>query len=84
MHIMNEESHLTTFRTSRGFSNTDLIINNQLLNAVGKWEISDRTSFSDHSILKYVVGNSKATMAERYFRNEVQGYKRGKRNSKVN
>jgi len=66
MHIMNEESHLTTFRSSRGTSNIDLIIiNNQLLNAVGKLEISDQDSCSDHRILRYVVGYSKAIRAER-------------------
>jgi len=56
MHIMNEESHLTTFRSSRGTSNIDLtIINNQLLSAVCEWEISEQDSCSDHSILRYEV-----------------------------
>jgi len=66
IHLMNEESHLTTFRNSRGTGNIELtIINNQLLNAVDKWEISDQDSCSDHSILRYVVGHSKAIRAER-------------------
>ena len=66
MHTMNEGSHLTTFRSSRGTSNIDLtIINNQLLNTVGKWEISDQSSCSNHSILRYVVGYSKTIRAER-------------------
>ena len=66
MHTMNEGSHLTTFRSSRGTSNIDLNINNnQLLNALGKWEISEQDSCSDHSILRYVVGYSKTIRAER-------------------
>jgi len=61
MHIMKEEIQLTTFMNSIGTSNIDLtIINSQLLNAVGKWEISDQDSCSDHSILRYVLGYSKA------------------------
>jgi hypothetical protein len=51
LHIMNEESNLTAFRSSRGTSNIDLtIINNQLLSAVMEWEISDQESCSNHSI----------------------------------
>jgi len=66
MHIMNEESHLTTFRSSRGTSRIDLtIINNQLLSAVCEWEISEQDSCSDHSILRCVVGHSNAIRAER-------------------
>ena len=66
MHIMNEETHLTTFRNSIGTSNIDLtIINNQLLNAVGKWKKSDQDSCSEHSILRYIVGYSKAIRAKR-------------------
>jgi hypothetical protein len=54
---MNEESTLTTFLNSRGFSNIDLtVINNQLLRVAQNWEISDQESCSDHSIIKYAIG----------------------------
>jgi len=66
MHIVNEGSHLTALRGNKGTGNIDLtIINNQLLNAVGKWEISDKDSCSDRSILRYVVGYSKTIRAKR-------------------
>ena len=59
LHILNEESCLTTFRSSRGTSNIDLtVINNHALDTVREWEISDQESCSDHSIIKYVIGNS--------------------------
>ena len=57
LHVMNEESSLTTFINSRGSSNIDLtIINNQLLRLALNWEISDQESCSDHSIIKYTIG----------------------------
>jgi hypothetical protein len=66
LHIMNEESHLTTFRSSRGSSNSDLTaINNQLLSTVMERQISDQESFSDHSIISYVIGHSTARRAKR-------------------
>jgi exonuclease III len=58
LHIINEESCYTTFRSSRGASNIDLTVtNNQALDIVREWVISDQESCSDHSILKYVLGN---------------------------
>jgi len=58
LHIINEESCYTTFRSSRGASNIDLrATNNQALDIVRDWVISDQESCSDHSILKYVLGN---------------------------
>jgi len=43
LHVMNEESDYTTFRSGRGTSNIDLtVISNQLLRAVVEWEISDQ------------------------------------------
>ena len=58
LHIINEESCYTTFRSSRGASNIDLTVtNNQALDIVQEWVISDQESCSDHSILKYVLGN---------------------------
>jgi len=54
---MNEESTLTTFLNSRGSSNIDLtVINNQILRAAEHWEVSDQESCSDHSIIKFAIG----------------------------
>jgi hypothetical protein len=63
---MNEDSHLTTFRSSRASSNIELTaINNQLLSTVVEWQISDQDSFYDHSIISYVIGHSRPRRAER-------------------
>jgi len=57
LHIMNEESTLTTFLNSRGSSNIDFtVISNQLLTTVVHWEISDQESCSDYSIIKFAIG----------------------------
>lgn len=69
LHILNEESDYTTFRSSRGSSNIDLTIaNNQLLRAVVEWEISDQDSCSDHSIIRYAIGHCKGYRSEYHFR----------------
>ena len=53
VHIINEESCLTTFRSSRGTSNIDIsVIDNHALDTVREWEISNQESCSDHSIIK--------------------------------
>jgi len=60
LHIMNEESTLITYRSSRGSSNIDLtVISNQLLRAVEDWEVSDQESCSDRSIIKFAIGQGK-------------------------
>ena len=65
LHIINDDSCLTTFWSSRGTSNIDItVINNQALDTVREWEISDQESCSDHSIIKYVTGNSTTQRAE--------------------
>jgi len=47
IYIVNEESELTTFQKEIGRSNIDLtIVNNQLLKALKKWEISEEESCS--------------------------------------
>jgi len=62
LHIMKEESTLTTFLNSRGSSNIDLtVISNQLFRAVVQlWyscvEVSDQESCSGHSIIKFTIG----------------------------
>ena len=66
LHIMNEESNLTSFRNSCGTSNIDLtIINNQLISAVMEWKISDQECCSKHSTIGYAIGRSTATRTER-------------------
>jgi len=50
MHIMNEESHLTTFRSSRGTSNIDLTtINNQLLRTTVQPQVTWRIDTGNRS-----------------------------------
>jgi len=57
---MNEESTLTTYRSSRGSSNIDLsVISNQLLRAVEDWKVSDQESCYDHSTIKFAIGQGK-------------------------
>ena len=61
LYLLNEESYQTTFRTTRGASNIDITVTNgRLLSAVTEWEISDQDSCSDHSIIKYVIGQRTA------------------------
>ena len=67
LHILNEESNLTTFRSSRGSSNIDLtIVSNQLLRAVEEWEICDQDSCSDHNIIRFVIGQGKGKRPNNY------------------
>ena len=48
LHIKNEYSCCTTFRSSRGASNIDLtVINNQAIDVVSDWTIRDKESCSD-------------------------------------
>jgi hypothetical protein len=72
LHILNEESDYSTFRSSRGSSNIDLtLISNQLLRTVDEWEISDQDSCSDHSIIRYAIGQGKGNRLE-YFSQDVR------------
>jgi hypothetical protein len=58
LHVMNEESALTTYLSSRGSSNIDLtVINNQLLRAMVHWEICEEERCSDHNIIKFRLGH---------------------------
>jgi hypothetical protein len=53
IHILNEESEYTTFRSRCGASNNDITaISNQLLNTVVEWEISVQEGCSDHNIIR--------------------------------
>jgi hypothetical protein len=57
LHIVNEESEMSTFHSSRRSSYIDLTItNNSLIKAVNKWEISAEESCSDHNFFKFNIG----------------------------
>ena len=59
LHILNEESTLTTYLSSSGSSNIDLtVVSNQLLRAVENWEVSYQESCSDNCIIKFAVGQA--------------------------
>ena len=58
LYVTNEESERFTFNNNRGISNIDLTIaNNNLIEAIIEWEISDMESLTDHSYLKYKIAN---------------------------
>ena len=53
LHILNEESDYTTFRSRQRTSNIDITVNsNQLLSEVLECEISEQESCFDHSIIR--------------------------------
>jgi hypothetical protein len=56
LHILNEDSNLTTYLSSHGSSNIDLMVtSNLILRAVEEWEVSDQESCSDHSYMKFAI-----------------------------
>jgi len=56
LHIVNEENDRNTFHNRRGSSNIDLTItNDNLIEDVHEWEISEEESCSDHIFLKYKI-----------------------------
>ena len=56
LHILNEDSNITTYLSSRGSSNIDLTVtSNPILRAVEDWEVSNQESCSDHSFIKFAV-----------------------------
>ena len=57
LHILNEKSDYTTFRSGRGASNIDVTVTSkQFLSKVVVWEISEQECCSDHSIIRYTIG----------------------------
>jgi hypothetical protein len=65
---MNESSERTTFHNRRGQSNIDLtIVSRPLFKAMGNWEISDEDSCSDHSIIKFCIGQNNKTERQRNY-----------------
>ena len=56
LHILNEDSNLTTYHSSRGSSNIDLTVTSNLkLREVEEWGVSDQESCSDHSYIKFAT-----------------------------
>ena len=54
LHIINEDSARTTFRSSRGSSNIDLTVtNNHMLADIEDWKIMGEESCSEHTITTY-------------------------------
>jgi hypothetical protein len=59
--IINGESDMKTFQSSRGSSNIDLTISYyKLLKEVQEWKISEEESCSDHRIIQFCIGQYNA------------------------
>jgi hypothetical protein len=68
IYIAKEESERTTFQNRRGSSNIDLtIVNNLLLKAIRNWEIREEENCSDHSIIKFDIGQDIHHDTEYYY-----------------
>ena len=62
--IMNEDSEMTTFQSTRGSSYIDLTISNyKLLKEVQEWKIIEEESCSDHKIIQFYIGQYNAQQA---------------------
>jgi len=62
LHLANEDSCCTTFRTCHGASNINLtVLNNQAIDFISDWAVHDQESCSDH-IIKYGLGNGNVTI----------------------
>jgi hypothetical protein len=60
IHIVNEDSNLTTFQSNRVTSNVDLTIaDNKMVTILNKWQCNDQESFSDHRIITFHIETSK-------------------------
>ena len=56
LHILKEDSNLTTYLSSRGSSNIDLTVtSNSILREVEDWEVSNQESRSDHNFIKFAI-----------------------------
>jgi hypothetical protein len=56
LHIINEESRLTTFESNGGNSNVDLTLtDNKLVTLVKEWQCTEQESFSDHRIITFRI-----------------------------
>jgi hypothetical protein len=56
LHIINEESQLTTFESNKGNSNVDLTMaDNKMVTLVKEWQCNEQESFSDHRIITFRI-----------------------------
>ena len=70
--VINEKSEMKTFQSSRGSSNIDLTIsNNILLKEVQEWKISEEETCSDHRMIQFCIRQQNALQT----RNNFQGIK---------
>ena len=86
LHIINEDSQVTTFESSRGNSNVDLTItDNNMLTLVKEWRCDEQESFSDHRIITFRVEKHRDATRKythhgiRFITNE-EGYKKFEKN----
>jgi len=56
IHIVNKDSQLTTFESTRGTSNVDFTIaDNKMVTLLNKWQCNVQESFSDHWIITFNI-----------------------------
>jgi len=56
LYIINKDSPMRTFQSSRGTSNIYVtIVNNPMLADIIHWEIAEEESVSDHNLLKFSI-----------------------------
>jgi len=68
--VMNEDSEMTTFQSTRGSSNIDLTIsNNKLLKEMQDWKTVEEESCSDHKIIQFYIGQYDAHQTGSDFQN---------------
>jgi hypothetical protein len=61
LHIINEDSNLTTFESNRGTSNIDLTIaDNTIVTLINTWYCNKQETFSDHRYITFRIEKHKA------------------------
>jgi len=61
LHIINEDSELTTFESNRGSSNVDLtLVDSTIVTLINKWQCNEHRSFSDHRYITFRIEKCKA------------------------
>jgi len=60
LHIVNEDSELTTFESNRGNSNIDLTtVDSTIVNIINKWQCNEQESFSDQRFITFCIEKHK-------------------------
>jgi len=82
LHIVNEDSELTTFQSNRGNSNINLTkVDSTIVNIINKWQCNEQERFSDHRYITFCIANHKDVTNEynnhgvKYITSE-EGFKR--------